>query len=404
MAVFTYTAIDDGEAVVSGTIAADTPRQAREQLRSRGLLVQAIRARRAGVMWLRLAGWRRSGRVQRHKTVQFVREMATLLGIGVPMLEALDTIARQHRGPYLAVILQLRERVAAGISLAQAMREQPDVFDEITVNMTETGEDAGTLDAIFERLAEFRERQAQLRGSIGTALIYPGIVLCMAVLVTMLLMSFVVPRIIDPLLEQGQELPTITIIVKGLSDLLLGWWWLLLLIVIAGVAAVSAALRTERGQWAWHRTVLRLPLIGDLVRKHAIVRIAVAISTLIKSGVEFVRALQIAQRSTRNLVIRDALARCEKAVSAGGEIAAGLEQTQAFPPLVVQVFSIGQQSGRLEEMLDRLARDYDAQVALVAQRVAAILEPLLIIILAAIVLCIIMATLLPILEMGNVVQ
>src|SRR5207248_1225688 len=150
--------------------------------------------------------------------------------------------------------------------------------------------------------------------------------------------------------------------------------------------------------------VLRLPILGELVRKQAIVRISIVVSTLLKSGIVFVRALQIAQRTTNNLVLRDALARCERAVTAGEEIADALGHTGAFPPMVVQIFSVGQQSGRLEEMLDRLAASYDQQVQTSAQRLAAILEPLIILLLAGVVLFIVLATVLPILEAGNAVQ
>src|SRR5439155_10263030 len=163
-------------------------------------------------------------------------------------------------------------------------------------------------------------------------------------------------------------------------------------------------LHSPRGRHAFQRYVLRLPLVGDLVRKQAIVRIAIVISTLLKSGVVFVRTLQIAQRTTGNLVLRDALSRCERAVNAGEEIADALGRTQAFPPMVVQIFSVGQQSGRLEEMLDRLAVSYDHQVQTSAQRLTAILEPLIIVVIAVLVLFIVLATVLPILEAGNAIQ
>jgi len=162
-------------------------------------------------------------------------------------------------------------------------------------------------------------------------------------------------------------------------------------------------LRTGRGRAVWHRLVLRIPLIGELVRKQAIVRTAIVMSTMLKSGVVFVRAVQIAQRTAGNMVIRDALERLESAVTRGADIGEALADTRAFQPMVVQMFALGQQSGRLEEMLDRLAYTYDQQLATSTQRLAAILEPVLILLLALIVLFIILATVLPILEAGNVV-
>jgi general secretion pathway protein F len=408
MAVFTYKALGAG-ADVSGTIAADTPHQARDLLRERGLVVRDIRDytaapnRRAGASIRPLFSFQ-FRRSWRHHSTTFIREISTLLGVGVPLLEALETIARQHKGRFHAAVLLLRDRVASGASLGQAMREQPAFFDDLCVNITEVGEDAGTLDASLERLAEFRERSEQIKGRIGTALIYPAIVSTIAVFSSIFLMTFVVPRILEPLIEQGIPLPLPTRIVKGASDFVLAWWWVMLPVAVAIAAGFGALLRSETGRRRWHAFVLKIPLFGELVRKQAIVRIAIVLSTLLKSGVVFVRALQIAQRTTTNLVLRDALRRCEMAIVAGGEIAEALESTGAFPPMVVQVFALGQQSGRLEEMLDRLATAYDRQVNSAAQRLAAVIEPALIVLLALVVLLIVMATVLPILEAGNAIQ
>lgn len=407
MAVFAYKAIDPATEDVSGTIAADTPRQARELLRERGLIVRDVRDYQAGARRrtraLSLPRWSSRGGLRHHATT-LVRELSTLLGVGVPLLEALDTIARQHKGGFHAAVVTLRDRVAAGASLAAAMSGQPRIFDELCVNITEVGEDAGTLDASLDRLAEFRERSEQLRGRIGTALLYPAIVSTVAVFASIFLMTFVVPKILQPLLEQGLPLPFPTRVVKGTSDFVLSWWWALLIGAATIVGALALSMRSETGRRRWHSLLLGLPLLGDLVRKQAIVHISVVLSTLLRSGVVFVRALQISQRTTGNLVLRDALRKCETAVSAGGDIGAALEQTGAFPPLVIQIFALGQQSGRLEEMLERLANDYEKQVSSAAQRLTAVLEPVLIIVLALLVLFIVMATVLPILEAGNAIQ
>ena len=399
MAVFTYKASDPRSADLTGTIAADTPRQARDLLRQRGLTIKDLTEDRA----TSTRGRSRAGG-SRYQSTLFIRELSTLLSVGVPLLDTLDTIARQHEGRFHATVLLLRDRVAAGSSLANAMRDQPSIFDDLCVNITEVGEDAGTLDSALERLAEFRERSQQLKGRVSTALIYPAIVLTTALFASIFLMTFVVPKILEPLIEQGQALPLPTRIVKGTSDFLVAWGWLLALVAFAVATVVTGFLRTSSGKWWYHKNLLRLPLIGELARKQAIVRIAIVISTLLKSGIVFLRALEIAQRTTTNLILRDALDRCGKAITAGEDIAIALEETKAFPPMVIQIFALGQQSGRLEEMLDRLATTYDQQVNTAAQRLAAILEPLLIVALAIIVMFIVMATVLPILEAGNAIQ
>ncbi len=401
MPVFAYKATDLREGDRSGTIAADTPRQARDMLRERGLVVRDLSAASvgAGTSSRRRGVGRVSGLV-----TSFIREVATLLAVGVPLLETLETIARQYKGKFQTTILLLRDRVAAGASLGQAMREHPGVFDELAVNITEVGEDAGTLETSLQTLADFRERSQQFKGKIATALIYPVIVLVIALASSIFLMTYVVPKILEPLIEQGMELPLPTRVVKGFSDFLVSWWWLL-----AGVAAVifitlGTLIRTARGRVAFDRLMLKVPILGELIRKQAIVRICVVISTLLKSGVVFVRAVQIAQRTTSNRILRQALVECERAINAGGDIGEAIEQTGAFPPMVVQVFAVGQQSGRLEEMLDRLVLTYDQQVSTAAARLTALLEPLLIVMLAMIVLFIVLATVLPIMEAGNAIQ
>ena len=408
MAIYAYKAIDHLTGGVSGTIAADTPRQAREQLRERGLVVTNVGAVRADRPrerhWFTALRQRRSRSATRHQVTALLRELSTLLSVGVPLLEALQTLARQHRGRFHAVILQLKDRIAAGSSLAGAMAGQPQIFDELCVNIAEVGEDAGTLDTSLDRLAGFRERYEQMRNRLVTALLYPAIVSIIAIFATLFQMTFVVPRILQPLIEQGMPLPLPTRIVKGASDWVLDWWWLLMICALVAAASWSLLLGTPRGRRAWHRVLLKTPLIGELARKQALVQVSVVLSTLLRSGVVFIRALQIAQRTAGNVIIRQALGECETAVSAGSDIGAAMQETEAFPPLFVEVCTLGQQSGRLEEMLDRLAAAYDQQVATATSRLAAVLEPLLIVVLALFVLFIVLATVLPILEAGNAIQ
>ena len=400
MAVFAYNAVGPDAAPVSGMIVADTPREARDALRARGLTVQDVRARAAGAgaSWWRR---RRSAGGGSAQLVSFLRELSTLLAVGIPLLEAIDTILKQHRGRFAAALLALRDRVSAGVALAEAMREQPDVFDELTVNITEVGENAGTLESALDRLAEFKERSLALRNRLGNILLYPAIVLVVAVGVSLLLMTVVVPNLLSALVEAGRPLPWPTRIVKFASDALIHRWWLLLAAVLALVVAAQIAVSRPQGRRAWHRVQLRLPAVGDLIRKQAVVRVSVILSTLLRSGMVFLRALQIARKSTGNVVLADALRRCEDAVESGRDISGALEATGAFPPVVVQVFSVGQQSGRLEEMLDRLATDYDRQVSTASQRLTAILEPVLILGLVVLVGFIGLATILPLLEAAD---
>lgn len=403
MAVYAYTAIgaSTGRAApIRGTITADSPRQARDQLRAQGLSVREVVEQKPG---------RGSTFVEKYlvgrqvgKVTGLFQEMATLLAAGIPLLEALDTITRQHTGRFRQSILLLRDHVAAGGGLAEGMALQPVLFDDIARNIVEVGENAGTLDTSLARLVEFRRRSATLKNRVTSALIYPAIVLSAGVMVSIFLMTFVVPNLLTVLEDSGKPLPFATVVIKAVSDVLVNDWWIILLAIFSLLAGLSAALRSERGATIWHRLQLKIPLIGDLVRKQSIARMSMVMATLLKSDVTFVRAIKIAQRTVRNIVLRDALVRCEEAVYAGRDISVALEKTQAFPPLVIQVFAVGQASGRLEEMLENLAEDYDTQVDITSSRLTAMLEPLMMVLLAISVGFIAFATIMPILEAGDV--
>jgi len=399
MGVYSYIALDGASTPTRGILVADTPRQARDALRARGLTIQRILPQAAA------AG--RPGRFRkrhRERLVLFVRDLSMLLGSGIPLLDAIDTISQQHHGPFRAGLALLRDDVASGASLAEAMRRQPALFDDLAAAVVEVGEQSGSLDVVLGKLAEFNERSLQFKNRLVTALAYPCFVFIMAVSVAVGLMTFVIPKLLDSISDSGRELPLPTRIVKAASDLLVERWWIFVILLVIAVVAVTAILRSARGRLAWHRLQLRIPLVGSLIRKQAIARISVVMSTLMGSGITFVKALNIARRGTPNLVMRDALERCETAIVGGRDIASALAATGAFPPVVVQVFAVGQQSGRLEEMLEKLAVDYDRQVALASDRLTALLEPALVLMLVGLVALIALATVLPLMEAADVVQ
>jgi type II secretory pathway component PulF len=404
MPVFVYKAIDSQRRhapAVGGTVAADSPRQARQQLRARGLTVQEIvehSAKRSASFSLRRRSGRHSG-----KLPSAIREIATLLGAGISLVDAMTTVAEQHRGDFRSSLLLLRERVSAGIGLAEAMAEQPDVFDPLCIHMAEVGENAGTLETVLDQWAEFKERSLSLKDRVITALLYPTFVMVIGLGVVLFLMTFVIPMLLENIVDAGRPLPWPTQIVKGISDLLVGHGWLIAIVAGLAITAGAAALRTPTGRRAWHRTLLRVPLIGPMARKQAIARIAMVIATLMRSGVEFLRALDVTGRSVGNTLISDALEQVGREVAAGQDIGRALQRTGVFPALAIQIFTVGQESGRLEEMLDRLASDYDRQVTRLSERLTAALEPILIVTLAVFVGFILMATVLPILEAGNVI-
>lgn len=400
MPVFTYRAIDEGAAPVTGTIIADTPRAARDDLRARGLAVTDVQALESGPG----ASGRVTGRARRgrHEATAFIRELATLLRAGIPLLQALDTLLKQHRGRFKVVIQTQRDRIASGLSLADAFGEQPAWFDELAVSIVRVGESTGMLESALSQLAQFQEKAHRLRSRVATALVYPAAVSLIGVAVTLFLMTYVVPQLLTTLTESGRPLPGPTWVVKSASDLLLGWWWAILGGVLLTAALFKAVARTDRGRAALDRLVLILPLVGDLVRKENTSRMAVVMATLLRSGLVFDEAVRITRATLRNTVFRRAMDDYERAVIAGRDVAGPLESSGVFAPMVVQMLAVGQASGELEGMLEELAAGYDEEVQTAAQRLTALLEPALIIVLAVVVGFIAFATVLPILEVSNV--
>ena len=401
MAVFHYTGVNAESTIVRGTISADTPRQARDQLRDEGLSVRTIDEARtaSGTYRLSMRIPFRSFRVQ---WATAVHELAMMLHAGIPILEALDTIAAQNRGFFRVAILKLRDQVASGSSLNAALAEQPQLFDAASVHMVEVGENSGTLDTVLQQLAQFKRRQLALRNSVTTALVYPLFLICFGTAAAVFLMTAVLPPLLENLEETIEVLPWPTLIAKYLSDTLLNYGWLLACLVILLLGAIMASIRTERGQLKWHSMLLRVPILGPMAVKQGVSRISMVIATLLRSGIELTKAVELAERSTSNRVFKTALKQFGERISAGEDVSDALSQSGAFPPLAVRVFSVGQESGKLDEMLFQLADDYDEQIATSSARLTALLEPVLILVLAAAVGFLLLATILPILEAGNV--
>lgn len=400
MAVYTYSGLDPAHSPVRGTILADSPRHARDQLRQQGVVVQRLTEtpagqRSGGLQWF-------SARRARQQWGLAAHELSMLLTAGIPLLEGLDTLAHQHRGGLRTAILKVRDRVEAGVGLAAALAEQPEVFDAASVRLVEVGENAGTLDEVLAEVAEFKLQMAAFRDKISAALLYPAFLLCFGLAAAIFLMTWVLPPLLESLQETLPQLPWPTRVAKTLSDLIVnyGVWWLLGFTLVGFM--VQLWLRSTAGQRWWHRCLLNLPWIGTLLRKQAVARIAMIIGSLIRGGVLLTTAVHLAAQSTTNSVLRDALLAAEKDMNAGGDLATSLARSGVVPPLAVRFFSVGQESGKLEEMLQKLARDYNAQVSVATTRITALVEPIMILILAVAVGFLLLATILPILEAGNV--
>ena len=403
MPVFSYEAVDGEGRASRGTLTADSPRHARDQLRAKSLRARSVSERAAtgrlaGLLARAGAGPRRPAAA----VAAVARDMATMLEAGVPLLDAFDSLVKQQAGAMEVSLLRLRDRVAAGTSLSEAMAGQPAVYSPLVVQMVRVGEGAGTLGRTLDQLADFLEQSGRLKDRVLNALTYPAFVLAASLAVTLFLMTAVVPMLLEGLVEAGRPIPLPTRVLKFLSDLLLDHGWLLAGASTVGLAAAAAFLRSERGRRAAQAAVLRLPLVGEMSRKQAVSRASMMIGHLMAAGMDFVPAVRITAESLDHAPLREALEAGVRDVQAGESITRSLSRSTLFSPVALRIFSVGQESGRLDEMLIRLGEAYDRQVATLASRLASLIEPALILSLSVVVGFILFATIIPILEAGRV--
>jgi len=399
MPVYEYRAANNSGQTRKGVLTAESPRVARDRLRSDGLRVQSLSEQQGdstgwGGVWV---GWQSGA-----KWTEACHELATLLAGGVSLVTALDTVAAQSQGPFRRILLLVRDRVTAGESLADALAEHPALFDELTVRMVEVGESTGNLETALQRLATFKQRWQELRDRVTSALIYPLFVLTFGTAATLFLMTSVMPPLLENLKETLTTLPWPTRVVKFGSDAILqhGWVLVILMMVLSGL--LIAAIRRESIRLLMDRSLLKLPFFGGLSLKQNLSRISLVLSTLLQNGLPLAAGLELAAKSTANRVLKKALEESREALIAGRDLSIALSETRVIPPFAIQIFTVGQESGQLEELLARLAEDYDRQVQTASGRIASVIEPVLILLLAGMIGFVLLAIVLPILEAGNV--
>ncbi len=426
MPIFEYKAFGGEKGVTTGVIDADTARDARVRLRRENLLVSEIREVKGGRLakaksagksdgqsaprtsiLARLKRARQSNAGVSGANLEYVasatRQLGTLLGAGIPLIETLRALIEQADTRRAETVFrELRERVSQGASLADALAEHPTWFSDLYVNMVRAGQATGNLDVVFQRLADYLQAQRTLRRKVVSALTYPIMMVCIGVIVVSILMTMVVPKITRMLLDTQQTLPMPTQILIGVSNGFKKWWWAGLL-VIAAISFVVERIyrRSPGGRLFIDRSMLRLPVIGDLLRKQAVARFTHTLSTLLRSGVPVVSSLEITRNVVGNRVIADATEVVRTRILEGTDISTPLKATGAFPPVVSYMVAVGEQSGELEQMLDRIGAAYDEEIEIVTERVTAVLEPILIVVLAVVVGYIVISIVLPILKVGQ---
>ncbi len=407
MPVFTYKAYNAAGQLKSGIADADTLRDARLKLRRDGLMVTDIEVIEEMDQGQRmsLGSWWRNMRTRskaKQDLPQITRQIATLLGSGIPLNDTLRAMVEQIEEPRLeAVFRNVRERITQGASLAEGIEQHPAVFPPLYVSMVRAGEAAGNTDVVLERLASFLLKQAHTKNQVLAALMYPIVMVVIGAIVVTVLMIKVVPKLIVLVEAKGGVLPGPTLALKALSDFLTSYWYLIALAFVLVYIGWSSLRRSDKGRYTTDKLQLGLPVFGDLFKKQAISRFAVTLSTLLKTGVPILEAIQIVRNVVGNAVLEKVLDDLHSAIMKGADISTPLKRSGIFPPAVGYMISVGEQSGELETVLDRLAESYEQEVEISTEKMTRLLEPILIVLMAGAVGFIVMAIVLPMLQLGQ---
>jgi type IV pilus assembly protein PilC len=387
-------------ATASGELAAGSQTDVVAALRQKKIIPTSIKVQEEK-KGLTLFG----SRVSRHALSVFTRQFSTMLNAGLPLLSCLEILGKQTESAGLRrVLAEVRGDVEGGLSLADALRRQPKVFDNLYVNMVESGETGGALDVILLRLATYLEKMEVLMRKIKGAMIYPAIISLVAVGAISVMLLFVIPIFAQMFEGVGAELPVMTQMVIGMSNLLKVWAIPGVIIIIALFTILRRWHKTESGAKAMDPLLLKMPVFGDLMKKQSIARFSRTLSTLLSSGVPIIDALEITARSSGNWVVEDAILKARTSIKGGENIADPLSKTTVFPPMVTQMIAIGEASGGLDEMLSKVADFYDAEVDQAVENLTSALEPLIMVVLGGIVGFLVISMYLPIFQLAGTVM
>jgi len=407
MPVFDYQALDAKGKTVSGIIDAEGAKVARQKIRSMGNFPISLKevSGREGLKETRGSQFQNLfSRVTASQVSLWTRQLATLTGAGFPLVTALTTLVSQSKNQgFTKIVAQIKDAIVEGNSFASALSLYPNIFSQIYINMVRAGETSGTLEIVLERLADIMEKQQELKSRIQTAMAYPILMTAVGTLVLFFLMTFVVPNITTIFEDMDQTLPAPTRFLLAASDIFKGYWWLLAILLIAAFIAVRIYRKTEKGLFTTDRLILSFPVAGPLLKKIAVARFTRTLASLTENGVTMLPALEIVKNVTGNVVIGNAIDTASGDVEKGQGLGQALVSGDVFPELAIQMIEVGEQSGELEPMLYKIADVYEDEVQSSIMSMMAMLEPIMILVMAAVVLFIVLSICLPIFEMNQLV-
>lgn len=406
MASFTYTALNKEGRSVNGTLDAVDKSAVSQLLIKQGFKPLLIKEKKSGFDPNNLQfSWLKSKKVKTKDLVIFTRQLSTMINAGVPLVRSLNTLNEQTASPKLKETLTvIGKDVEGGISFAEALEKHPNVFGPIYTNMVKAGETGGILDDILKRLAFQQEKDASIKKKIRSASTYPAVLLVITVIAFFALMTFVVPRIgqiVTDLAGDDAVLPLQTRVLLGISDFMISYWFVFLGLILGGAIVLRRYIKTPKGRRNWHRLLLKTPVIKTVITKVAIARFSRIFSSLMAAGVSVLDSISVTADAIGNVVIAEELKEAGKAVTAGQQLSEPLATSKHFPPIVAQMLSVGEETGQTDEVLVKVADFYEEEVDALVDSLSSIIEPIMIVIMGAMVGLIASAVIGPISELSQ---
>lgn len=401
MPTFVYTAKSFNGNVANGSIEADNEAEVRVKLRAQKLIPVKIALKTSRV---KIATQKSLGRGSvKPKDLQiFTRQLAVLISAGVPLVQSLEVLSQSARTPFFGqTIRAIATDISEGKKLAEAFGKQTKVFDRFFVNMVKAGEEGGILDTILKQMADYIEKIVKLKGKVKVAMVYPGVVLTIAFVVVAGLMIFVVPKFKEIFSNKGEALPGLTQLIVDMSDFTINYWYVILGAIFGSIYAFYRYYQTEPGRKAVDNVLVKIPAFGDLVIKSAIAKFSRTLSTLLGSGVGIVEAMEISASVSGNSKVEAMLLDAKNAIIKGQSMSVPMAQQKMFPPMVVQMIAVGEQSGSLDNMLAKIADFYEDEVDVAIGALTSMMEPLMVVILGGIIGFLVIALYLPIFKMAG---
>ncbi|UCD58520.1 MAG: type II secretion system inner membrane protein GspF [Candidatus Hydrogenedentota bacterium] len=406
MPVFEYIALNNVSKRVKGVLDADSPQAVRAKLREMGLLpVKVGETTRAARPAREISLSETFSRPKTLDIALFTRQLAVLLQAGMPLLDALNAVLEQIENKGLTkIVYQIKETISEGAALSAALAQHRRYFPQLYINMVKAGESSGALEIVLFRLADYMEKQLALRRRVTSALLYPCLMTAVGFGVLFFLITYIIPTITKIFFQLNRALPAPTVVLINVSAFMRAYWWGMLALLVLAVLALNRYLRTEAGGTAWDRMKLALPVFGNLNRKMAVARFARTLGTLTQSGVNLMDSLEIVKNIVNNRIIARAIDDAQESVRKGEDLATSLKRSAVFPPVVTHMIALGERSGQLEDMLIKVADTFDDEVDTTLLGLVSLLEPTMIVVMAAVVGFIVLAVLLPIFDINRIVQ